>query len=237
MKWLRMYTEILDDPKMSKLTDDEYRVFTYLLCMAAEEEREGLIPKSVAEIAWRLRLPTDLIEKTISSLKGLFILKKTVSGVKFINWKKRQFRSDDVTRRVQKHRGKHEKYETLYETLAETLESRAEKRREEQSRENTTLSSSQMTCPQKEIVSLYHQILPELPAVKRWTEERARQLRARWKEDPKHQDLDWWKRYFNHVRESPFLMGNGNKDWTPNLEWLIRKRNLVNVIEGKYHEA
>jgi len=66
-------------------------------------------------------------------------------------------------------------------------------------------------------------------------EERQKHLRARWKEDPKRQNLDWWKRYFAYVRESPFLMGNGNKKWKPNLEWLVKKSNLINVIEEKYH--
>ena len=99
----------------------------------------------------------------------------------------------------------------------------------------TSLSSSQMTVPQNEIVELYHRILPELPPVKHWTEERQKNLRARWKEETKRQSLDWWEKYFEHVRESPFLMGNGNKKWQPNLEWFVKKTNLVNVIEGKYH--
>jgi hypothetical protein len=102
--------------------------------------------------------------------------------------------------------------------------------------EKNTSSSPQTTCPQSEIVNLYHTVLPELPPVKEWTDERQKHLRARWREELKRQDLDWWKRYFEYVRESPFLMGNGSKSWKPNLEWLVKKGNLINVIEGKYHE-
>lgn len=98
-----------------------------------------------------------------------------------------------------------------------------------------SFAKSQMTCPQSEIVDLYHKILPELSPVKSWTEERQAHLRARWKEEAKRQDLDWWKRYFEYIRESPFLMGNGSKGWKPNLEWLVRKKNFINLIEGKYH--
>lgn len=90
-------------------------------------------------------------------------------------------------------------------------------------------------CPHKKIINLYHQILPELPAVKSWAEERQKQLRQRWKEESKRQNLEWWKRYFRYIRESPFLMGENNRHWMPNLEWLVKKRNLINVIEGKYH--
>jgi hypothetical protein len=99
----------------------------------------------------------------------------------------------------------------------------------------TSLSPSRLTCPQTEIVDLYHKTLPELPVVKHWTEERRKNLQARWIEEVKRQSLDWWKNYFEYIRESPFLMGNGNKKWTPNLEWFVKKTNLVNVIEGKYH--
>lgn len=102
---------------------------------------------------------------------------------------------------------------------------------------NTSLSSSKMTCPHPDILELYHKILPELPPVKVWSEERQKHLRARWKEEPKRRDLEWWRKYFEYVRESSFLMGNGNKKWQPNLEWLVKKSNLINVIEGKYHQS
>ena len=92
------------------------------------------------------------------------------------------------------------------------------------------------SCPHEKIVETYHSVLPELPPVKVWSEERKRDLRARWVEEAKRQDLDWWKRYFEYVRESSFLMGNGKEKWQPNLEWLLKKKNLINVIEGKYHE-
>jgi hypothetical protein len=98
-------------------------------------------------------------------------------------------------------------------------------------------SPSQATpnCPHDEIIRIYHETLPSLPRVKAWTEERKKHLRARWAEDPKRHDLSWWKRYFDHVEKSPFLTGDNNRGWTPNLEWLVKQKNLLNVIEGKYH--
>ena len=78
-------------------------------------------------------------------------------------------------------------------------------------------------------------MLPELPPVKKWTEERQKLLRGRWMEDVKRQNLEWWQKYFEYVRESAFLTGNGDRGWKANLEWLVKKRNLVNVIEGEYH--
>ncbi len=92
-------------------------------------------------------------------------------------------------------------------------------------------------CPHDEIVKLYHEVLPSLPRIKIWTEDRKKHLRARWAEDPKRQDLEWWKKYFEHVAKSSFLTGTNDRGWTANLEWLVRQGNFVNVMEGKYHKG
>ena len=184
MKWFRFYTEIIDDPKMRKLTGEEFRLFTYLLAIAAEEEKGGLIPYGEEDISWKLRATPDLVAQTIERCIELRILEKNGTGLRFINWDKRQFRSDNVTGRVRKlrERGK----ESLHETLQETqlYQPRTEQSRTEQ---KETLSSPLETvrCPHEAIVSLYHETLPELPRVKVWTEERRKQLRARWCEEPK----------------------------------------------------
>lgn len=238
MKWFRFYTEIVDDPKMRALKDDEYRIFTYLLSLASEIEKEGLIDLSIDDISWRLRAPMELIERTIEALKRLGILSANEDGFEFVNWQKRQFKSDDVATRVRKHREKKVKQgETLHETLqgnkSETLENRTE-----QSRTETEQSKGDSVplCPHKDIVTLYHEILPELPQVKSWTEERQKTLRARWREDPKRQNVEWWKGFFKYVRKSAFLLGENDRGWQPNLEWLVTKSHFVDITEGKYHE-
>ncbi|MFZ5586127.1 MAG: hypothetical protein ACOZHQ_09380 [Thermodesulfobacteriota bacterium] len=90
------------------------------------------------------------------------------------------------------------------------------------------------TVPHQAIIALYHEILPELPPVKVWNGERQGFLRARWREDPKRQDLAWWRAFFLSVRECPHLMGQNDRAWTPTLEWLVRPTNMPKVIEGYY---
>lgn len=94
-------------------------------------------------------------------------------------------------------------------------------------------------CPHKEIIALYHEILPMCPKVEVWNKTRAGYLRQRWKESP---SLEEWRAYFEHVSQSKFLTGrvNGSKERPPfvaSLEWLIRPENFANVIEGKYHRG
>jgi len=96
-------------------------------------------------------------------------------------------------------------------------------------------------CPHKEIIDLYHHVLPSLPKVIDWTPARAAMLRTRWKEKPERQSLEWWKAFFLSVNESDFLMGrtngsNGRPPFQANLEWLIRPQNMAKVIEGNYHD-
>jgi len=101
-------------------------------------------------------------------------------------------------------------------------------------------------CPQKEIVDLYHEKLPELPKVKVWSEQRQAVLRARWNEAVsnkngiKSNSLEWWAGYFDYIRTSDFLMGRvdpspGKNRFLSNLEWLMKKQNFINILEGKYH--
>lgn len=121
---------------------------------------------------------------------------------------------------------------------------REEKRREEVLSPDGDTSpsgsdSGPPSCPHEEIINLYHEILPELPRVAEWNDTRRSFLRSRWREKRDRQTLDWWRKYFQFVRECPFLLGDvpGRGDSPPfcaNLEWLVRPKNFVKVLEGHY---
>lgn len=231
MKWLRLYTEVIDDLKLVDLSDKEFRHFIYLLCVAGENDKKGLIPFCVEKIAWRLRISKEGLEPTIEKLKGLGILSSNGQGVQFVNWGDRQFTSDDNARYVRAHRErKKDKNESLHETLPESLHERNQNRTEQNRTDNTS------PCPHRQIIELYHSTLPELPEVRVWSKNRERKLRARWKSDPKYQDLKWWKRFFESVKASPFLIGDSSNGWKADLEWLITENNFIKVIEGKYRK-
>ena len=94
-------------------------------------------------------------------------------------------------------------------------------------------------CPHQEIINLYHEILPELPKVKIWNDIRQKLLRARWREDPQRQNLEWWRKFFEFIRdECPFLTGKlpgrDGRIFQADLEWIIRPTNFVKILEGRY---
>jgi len=91
-------------------------------------------------------------------------------------------------------------------------------------------------CPHKDIVAVYHEVLPELRAVRVWNAGREKKLRSRWREDRARQNIEWWRSYFESVRKSDFLMGR-KTDWAADFDWLICPTNMAKVLEGKYHDG
>jgi len=103
------------------------------------------------------------------------------------------------------------------------------------------VSSSQPDgCPHAEIIAAYHEALPANPPIKTWTDNRQKNLRARWREDPKRQSLDYWRRFFAHIAASEFLTGRrtgpDGRPFLPGLDWLVKPDNFAKVIEGRYHD-
>lgn len=105
-------------------------------------------------------------------------------------------------------------------------------------------------CNHQAVIDLYHSCLPTLGRVEVWNSVRQGLLRGRWRdvalrlsEKNKPNDeaaiLDWWKRFFNHIAKSDFLMGRveGAKGhpFAADLEWIIRPTNFAKIIEGRYH--
>lgn len=94
-------------------------------------------------------------------------------------------------------------------------------------------------CPHIEIINLYKQIIPSGIQPLTWNGSRANQLKARWRENKKRQNLEWWKGLFEYITKSQFLMGqtsNGErKPFTISLDWIVKAENFMKITEGKYH--
>ena len=82
----------------------------------------------------------------------------------------------------------------------------------------------------KEIISLYNTICEGLPKAKYESETRNALIEARWKEHP---SLEFFKSFFEKVKNSDFLMGKINS-FHADLDWLMKPSNFVKVLEDKY---
>jgi hypothetical protein len=70
--WIKLYVEILDDPKMGMLPDRLYRRTIELFLIAGETDQEGTLPPT-NEISWRLRIPESELTQDLQELKKLNI--------------------------------------------------------------------------------------------------------------------------------------------------------------------
>jgi hypothetical protein len=71
--WIKLYHEILDDPKMGRLSDALFRRTIELFLIAGDLNLQGLLP-SPADIAWRLRVPEGELEPQMQALRAVGIL-------------------------------------------------------------------------------------------------------------------------------------------------------------------
>lgn len=119
------------------------------------------------------------------------------------------------------------------------------KRKGKEGKDPSGLVVSELTpCPHAEIVSLYAELLPELPQVRKWEGTRARHLKARWvwvladlkskgKPFDKAAGLDFFRRMFGYIHKSDFLMGRSG-GFSCSLPWIVNDENFSKIIEGNY---
>ena len=105
------------------------------------------------------------------------------------------------------------------------------------------------TCQTQSVVDLFHEVLPELPAVRLLNYSRKKAIAGFWKFvlTSKRSDgtaratdaasaLLWIRDYFERTRENDFLMGRGSKAsgheyWTCDIDFLLSDKGKKHVIE------
>lgn len=109
---------------------------------------------------------------------------------------------------------------------------------------NTFVSSKLPTCPHQEILSMFAEILPELPQPRIWEGTREKDLSSRWKwvmsqlkadgkEQTKENGVEFFRRMFGYIKESDFLMGRSTP-WSCDLGWVVKSANFSKIIDGNY---
>lgn len=79
MPWIKLYTDILDDPKVGRLTDGQKWRFVSLCLLAGECDQNGALvngeePMTEDDIAWRLRVPYDDLCSDLQALARIGVV-------------------------------------------------------------------------------------------------------------------------------------------------------------------
>lgn len=105
--WIKLYHEILDDPKMALLPDRLWRRTIELFVLAGRHDKNGQIPDT-RSIAWELRLSTDDLEMDLKQIEATGIIQRTTNGWLVVNFEKRQSAVSGA-KRVQQYRDRQKK--------------------------------------------------------------------------------------------------------------------------------
>lgn len=104
-RWFRMYDEILDDPKVQKLSDEDFKAWVNLLCLAARNG--GALPR-IEDVAFALRRCPEAVEALLERMRRARLIDSRGRGAKrrFVphRWEERQFKSDTSRDRMRRHR-------------------------------------------------------------------------------------------------------------------------------------
>jgi hypothetical protein len=127
-RWFRMYDELLDDPKVQRLSPDDFRGWVNLLCLASRNG--GKLP-AIADIAFALRETQDAVSTLVERLRSGGLIERRSGGADGAfdapyRWNERQYKSDTSTDRVKRFRQRSKNgVETPPETETETDKSEA----------------------------------------------------------------------------------------------------------------
>ena len=116
--WIKLYHEILDDPKMGLMSDRLFRRTIEMLLMAGEYDEKGTLPK-IGDMAWRLRMDTEMLETDLVELANDGIVQQIDGKWIVANFEERQ----EAMQPAEKMRRKRieDKKETYYHPVTEPV--------------------------------------------------------------------------------------------------------------------
>lgn len=102
-RWFRFYADAIRNPKVAKLSDSDYRLWTELLAVAAEND--GAIP-NLEDLKGVLKRRLDHLSRGLDRLIRAGLIDPLAGCYEPHNWNKFQYKSDTSTSRVTLHRAK-----------------------------------------------------------------------------------------------------------------------------------
>lgn len=212
MPWIKLYTEILDDVKLSRLTDAQKWRFVQLLLLAGECDAEGALvtgdsPMTPEDVSWRLRIDTQTIVTDLEKLTALGLLHIEDGAIIISKFADRQGPTQEEKREQWRNRQK--AHRERIKTTPVTGESRVSNApRVEEDKEKEEEKELILT-----ILSEWEKLFPNKPQPKPATYKS--KIEARWK-NPHFREN--WQLALQRASESPSLQ----KDSWFNFGFFIR---------------
>lgn len=154
MKWYRLYSESLDDPKVQLLPAETFKGWINLLSIVNETEptrgkNSGYLPKRLEDTAYKLHMSVQDTDQLITDLVDAGLFEGQPGRYRAHKWPKRQPVSDDISARVSKSRSRRtgNGKETLHAPNKDRTSTAPEERR---GRSRSDKKKSEITDPETE---------------------------------------------------------------------------------------
>lgn len=82
----------------------------------------------------------------------------------------------------------------------------------------------------QKIIDFYNETCVSLPKATKLSDKRKRSIKIAYEEYEESEIMG----AFSMAQKSPFLTGENDRGWMADFDWLIKKDNLLKVIEGRY---
>ena len=251
--YVKLWRRTLDSGLLQHPT--AWQVFGYLLMSATRSERKLMVAGqlfelspgdyagSVASICGALKLTPRQVRTALAVLEKLEILtiKTTNKGSLFslVNWHRYQDEGQTSDKQnANKRQAPDKPIEQERENINKSIS---------YSSSESPSSDPSGNCPHNRILDVYREVLPEMTQPRTWRANEMTALKARWNEKRKEgkftteeEGVEYFRKFFQYVRKSDFLMGKvtnrDGKAFQADIRWLVKAGNFDKVVEGKYHE-
>jgi hypothetical protein len=187
-RWFRMYDEILDDPKVQKLSPADFKAWINLLCLSSRND--GRLP-TIADIAFALRETEDAVSTVLERLLNGGLIERRSGGADGAHyapnkWEERQYKSDTSTGRVKRFRERSKPVtETAPDTETDTETDKEEKIMPEKSGKyvfcgHTVKLTSSHFYSWKRLFRTIPDIEAELSTIDDWWQSQPKDKRENW---------------------------------------------------------
>jgi hypothetical protein len=217
--WIKLHKKLLDNYEFHCLPVAS-RALAPMLWLLASEQEQGIFDADAGKLAFRLRMTKLEVDDALKPLiqAGFFVVVQDASSALAV-----------VSQDACLEKRREEKKEPIGSSSADA--------------DSPPTSKATPLCPHERIRALYHEVLPELPKAKLWSNDRQTALRARWGEMVRlkgwtttDEGCEWFRRFFEAVAADDFCMGRtgrgkGHENWECSIDYLLSPKGFRRIVE------
>lgn len=241
VKWIKIVTDIFDDEKILLIesmpeSDAIIVVWFKLLCLAGKNNNSGVfmlnekIHYTDEMLSTIFRKPLNIIRLALRTFESFGMIEIINNVITIPNWEKHQT-LDSIEKRRERQkeymRERRAKQKLLCKANSKA-NSKANVSPLDKERDKEEDKERDIDIDIEKIIETWNSLnLNKLVSIKN---KRLDSLKARVKEF----GFDEILRAIESIKQSSFLKGNNNRNWTITFDWFIKPNNCIKVIEGNY---